>query len=55
MKIDKSKEPIAETKCPACEGAGVVKPKQQALPGRRIYSARCPKCDGKGKVTLTRS
>jgi DnaJ-class molecular chaperone len=52
MKVDKSNEAIAETKCPACDGTGFVKVKQSATLGRRVYAPRCPTCDGKGRVVL---
>jgi DnaJ-class molecular chaperone len=48
----KPKEPIAETKCAACNGTGVVKVKQPTKPGLRIYAPRCNECDGKGSVVL---
>lgn len=52
MKIDKSKEAIAETICSACDGTGFVKVKQRAQPGRKIYAPRCRDCDGKGRVGI---
>jgi DnaJ-class molecular chaperone len=50
MKIDKSKEAIAEMKCPACDGTGFAKVRQDTQPGRRIYAPRCRACEGKGRV-----
>lgn len=49
------KKPISALKeviCPACDGTGFQKIRQQPTePGRRIYPATCEKCLGKGKIT----
>jgi DnaJ-class molecular chaperone len=55
VKSDKSKEAVAEIKCPACDGTGFSKVKQPAEPGHRIYPAPCKECAGKGRIALARS
>jgi DnaJ-class molecular chaperone len=48
--MKKSREVVSETICPACNGIGVPKVKQPAVPGRKIYPAACTQCLGKGRI-----
>ena len=50
--MKRDKEPVAEIKCPACEGTGFQRVKQPAQPGRRIYPATCKECLGKGRLAI---
>jgi DnaJ-class molecular chaperone len=40
----------AEELCSACGGTGLVKVKQQAKPGKRVYPPKCGKCGGRGRI-----
>ncbi|HWX35038.1 MAG TPA: zinc finger domain-containing protein [Steroidobacteraceae bacterium] len=46
----KQKPTLKEQHCPACEGTGIAKVKQTAVPGRRQYPPRCEECGGKGRI-----
>jgi DnaJ-class molecular chaperone len=39
-----------EELCSACGGTGLVKVRQQAKPGRRVYPPKCAKCGGRGRI-----
>jgi len=50
----KTKEPVAEVECSACEGTGFPKVKQPVQPGRKIYPPPCNLCRGKGWLAAKR-
>jgi DnaJ-class molecular chaperone len=53
--MKRDKEPVAEIKCPACDGTGFPNVKQPVEPGRRVFPAPCRECPGKGRTGSMRS